>query len=117
MANQRRMHRFAEKVRELLAKEILAAADERFQFVSITGVMVTNDLREAKVYWVVTDPQNRRALVEDAFEKAKGHFRSSLAKKLEARYTPMLKFFYDETLDASEEVERLIAEMNAREYK
>ena len=110
------MHRFAEKVRELLAKEILNASDDRFQFVSITSVLITNDLREAKVYWVVTDPENRRAMVEEAFEHAKGHYRSALAKKLEARYTPVLKFFYDDTLDTSEEVERLIGEMNARKY-
>ena len=110
------MHRFAEKVRELLAKEILNAADDRFQFVSITSVIVTNDLREAKVYWVVTEPEARKSLVEGAFEGAKGHFRSALAKKLEARYTPDLKFFYDDTLDTSDEVERLITEMNKRKY-
>jgi ribosome-binding factor A len=116
MAKPRRMHRVAEKIRELLAKEILAAADDRFRMVSITSVMVTSDLREAKIYWVVTDPDSRKAEVEAAFHSARGHFRSALAKKLEARYTPSLKFFYDDTLDTSEEVERLIADMNSRNY-
>jgi len=117
MANQRRMHRVAERIREVLAIELLHANDERFQLVSITRVMITADLREAKVYWNVSGSSNRRIEVENAFEKAKGYFRSSLSKKLDIKHTPSLTFFYDDTLDTVEEVDRLLAEVRTRELE
>jgi ribosome-binding factor A len=112
MAQQRRVFRVAEKIRELVAGELNRMADPRFSLVTITKVMVSPDLRHAKVYWVVTGKDERRAEVQEAFTHAEGLFKRILAKDLGTRFVPALRFYYDDTLDTCDEVERLFAKIS-----
>lgn len=114
MAGNRRTYQVAERIKELVAEHLLYTADPRFNLVTITAVMVSPDLRNAKVYWVVsflsdTDRDERIAQVEEAFEAAERHFRRMLAKQLGVRFVPDLRFYYDDTLDTAEHVERLMS--------
>lgn len=110
MANKRRVYQIAERLRMVLATELTHAADPRFFLVTITSVVVSPDLRQAKVYWVVSgDREQRIPEVEEAFESAGGRFKRVAGKELGIRFAPDLKFFYDDTLDTSEEVARLMA--------
>ena len=113
MAGNRRIYQVAERIKELVAEHLLYTADPRFNLVTITSVMVSPDLRNAKVYWVVsflseTDRVERIAEVEEALQAAQGHFRRMLAKQLGVRFVPDLRFYYDDTLDTAEHVERLM---------
>ena len=107
MANQRRMYKVAEKIREIVARELMHLADPRLTMITITSVIVSPDLRSAKIYWNVFGDKNRISEVEDAFKASAGMFKRSLAKDLKTKFVPDLSFFYDDTLDTSEEVERL----------
>jgi ribosome-binding factor A len=78
--------------------------------------MVSPDLRVAKVYWVVSmlsgvDKEERIQEVEEAFASAEGMFRRLLAKQLGVRFVPELRFYYDDTLDTVEHVERLMSKI------
>lgn len=108
MANQRRTHRVAEKVREIVASQLLHSADERLSLVTVTAVTITKDLRIAKVYWNITGDEQRRRDAEEAFKSAAGYLRREVGKSLDAKFVPDLKFFYDTTLDTLEEVDRLL---------
>jgi len=113
MAGNRRIYQVAERIKELVAEHLLYTADPRFNLVTITSVMVSPDLRNAKVYWVVsflsdTDRDERIAEVEEALQAAQGYFRRMLAKQLGVRFVPDLRFYYDDTLDTAEHVERLM---------
>jgi ribosome-binding factor A len=112
MAQRRRVFRVAEKIRELVAGGLQYAADPRLRLVTVTGVVASPDLGEAKVYWNVAGGEAHRLEAERAFESAAGHFRHLLAKELGLRVTPRLKFFYDETLDTAEAVEKLLRRVN-----
>lgn len=103
----------AEKIRNLVALELNKVADPRFSLVTISSVMVSPDLRYAKVYWMVSGGKERIAEVEEAFQSAQGLFKRLLAKELGVRFVPELRFFYDDTLDTCEEVERLIARIHS----
>src|SRR5262245_53124124 len=116
MANRRRVFQIAEKIRNVVALEILHAADPRFSLVTITAV-VSPDLRQAKIYWVVSGDEERHAEVEEAFEAAAGLLKRVIGKELGIRFVPEIKFFYDDTLDATEEVERLFAKIHATSGK
>jgi len=114
MAGNRRVYQIGERIKELVAQHLLYTADPRFNLVTITTVMVSPDLRNAKVYWVVsflsdTNREERIAEVNDAFSSALGHFRRVIAKQLGVRFVPDLRFYYDDTLDTAEHVERLMA--------
>jgi ribosome-binding factor A len=113
MAGNRRVYQVGERIKELVAEHLLYTADPRFSLVTITSVMVSPDLRNAKVYWVVsflsdTNREERIAEVDEAFNSALGHFRRVIAKQLGVRFVPDLRFYYDDTLDTAEHVEKLM---------
>jgi ribosome-binding factor A len=108
MAAKRRVFRVAEQIRNLVAMELQRVADPRLEMVTITSVVVSPDLRYAKIYWMVAD-QSRVEDVQDGFLSAAGHFRRLLARELGARFVPEIKFFYDDTYDTRDEVDRLLA--------
>jgi ribosome-binding factor A len=113
MAGSRRVYQVGERIKELIAEHLVHTADPRFSLVTITSVMVSPDLRNAKVYWVVSllsegNREERIADVQEAFEAAEGLFRRMLAKQLGVRFVPEVRFYYDDTLDTVEHVERLM---------
>jgi len=92
----------------VLASELLRVADPRFSLVTITSVVVSSDLRYAKVYWIATGGKERLPEVEEAFAAAEGLLKRALGAELGIRFVPALRFFYDDTYDTCEEVERLL---------
>lgn len=116
MAGSRRVYQVGERIKELIAEHLLHTADPRFSLVTITSVMVSPDLRMAKVYWVVSllsgvDREERISEVTEAFHSAEGLFRRLLAKQLGVRFVPEVRFYYDDTLDTVEHVERLMSKI------
>ena len=109
MSSRRRVFRIAERIQSAVATQILKASDPRFNLVTVTSVMVSPDLKSAKVYWVVSGDKDRIPEVQQALESAVGLFRRGIGKDLGVRYVPDLKFFYDDTLDTQDEMERLFA--------
>ncbi len=111
MADKRRQYRVAEKIREIVAQEIIRSEDPGLHLVTINNVIVSNDLRIAKVYWIVSGGERRRREVEEALKRASGYLRSGLAKSLKTRFTPELRFYYDDTFDTLDEVEDLLSKV------
>lgn len=90
------------KVDEVARQEIstillLEVSDPRLQFVTITGCKVSFDRAYADVYY--TTSQGKYEEVAAALEKAKGFIRTSMAKKLDWKKSPLLRFHLDETID------------------
>jgi ribosome-binding factor A len=113
MSGSKRVYQVAERIKEIVAEHLVYSADPRFQLVTVTSVMVSPDLRNAKVYWVVSflsgvDRMERISEVQEGLEAAAGSFRRVLAKQLNIRFVPELRFYYDDTLDTVEHVEKLM---------
>lgn len=115
MANKRRVFKVAEKARMVLANELFRVSDPRFNLVTITSVVVSPDLRNIKAYWMVSGDVARRNEVAAAFEGATGLFKRVLADELSTRFAPDIRFYYDDTLDTTENVERLLAIARSRD--
>ena len=113
MAKQRRVHKIAEQIRNSIAMQLQRMADPRLSLVTITSAVVSPDLRNAKVYWMVGGDEERRAEVGEAFESAAGIFRRAIAAELGIRFVPELKFYYDDTFDTSDSIDRLFARIRA----
>ena len=88
--------------------------DPRLKDVSISRVELSDDLRHAKVYFTSLLGKREAASAKKGLLKARGFMRSYLAKKINLRFTPDLNFWYDETVEKVEEMEKLLAEL-ARE--
>ena len=113
MAKQRRVHKIAEQIRNCIALQLQRVADPRFSLVTITSAVVSPDLRNAKVYWMVSGDAERRAEVSEAFASAAGLFRRAIGADLGIRFVPELNFFYDDTFDQSDSIAQLFARIHA----
>ena len=103
--------RVAEAIREVVATAILfEAADPRIRSVTVLGVEVANDLRQATVKVSVLGTQTEQNLALRGLKHAAGYFQSLVAKRLQTRFTPILVFKLDDSVKKSVEISRLIDE-------
>jgi ribosome-binding factor A len=105
----RRTERVAEEIREevarILAREI---KDPRIGFVTITRATITPDLRVARIYVGVLGDETQRRKTLSGLAQATGFIRRAVAHHLRLRIAPELSFEYDEGLDATDRVARLL---------
>jgi ribosome-binding factor A len=114
MVSDRRTYKVAEKLRGLISRELITISDSRFFLVTITSVVVNQDLSEAKVYWSVTGGKERFQEVTEAFNSCASSIRKNIARQLGLRTVPRLRFYYDDTLDTMAEVGRLLAKVKEK---
>lgn len=84
--------------------------DPVVKLATFTGIKLTNDYSEARVYVDTYDRKNVDQVV-NALTKAKGVFKTALANQLEIRKIPELIFESDVSIDRSLEVEKLLHEI------
>lgn len=114
MANikiERLNHAFQEEISIIMLREI---KDEDLQFVTLTGVDTTQDLSFAKVYYTVLN-EEKKDLVQEKLQKAAPFIRSELAKRVEVRHTPELKFIYDTSIEYGNHIESIIDSLKNEE--
>ncbi len=107
-----RTRRVAELVQRELAKLLASHVnDPRIGFVTVTGVDLSKDLKNAKVY--VTrlnredDPADREHLLT-ALEHASGFLRRELSHDLNLRTSPRISFVYDTSIENGNKLSKLI---------
>ena len=116
MSTHNRPERVAHMVQQLLA-ELFARGmrDPRLGLVTITGVKMSPDLREARVYWTVHGDAEQRKHTAKGLANARGYLRRACASELKLRVTPDLHFTYDEAIDRGERIEELIRKVHQEE--
>ena len=113
MSTHSRPERVGQLVQQLLG-EIFARGmrDPRIGFVTITGVKMSPDLREARVYYAVHGDAKGRKDTQKGLEAARGYLRREIASELKLRVTPDLHFTYDEAIDRGARIEELIKQVH-----
>ncbi|HEY6879842.1 MAG TPA: 30S ribosome-binding factor RbfA [Polyangiales bacterium] len=110
----------ADKVGEALRGELMTMLlsgvvhDPGVSQATVSGVKVTDDLRLAKVYVRTLDIESTKKAQQQvikALDRAKGFLRRELAQRLQLRYAPELRFFYDESVDRGREIEAVLREI------
>ncbi|MBO6558379.1 MAG: 30S ribosome-binding factor RbfA [Pseudomonadales bacterium] len=91
------------KVADLIQRELAIliqreVKDPRLGMVTINEARVSRDLSFADVYFTVL-PSDESEAVEEVLNEASGFLRSQLAKILNTRTTPKLRFHYDKTIE------------------
>ena len=85
--------------------------DEDLKKVTITYATVTNDLSFAKVYFTTLDDEKRDKVIKD-MNNASAYFRTELAKRIDIRHMPEIRFVYDESIEYGTKIEKIIEEIN-----
>lgn len=78
------------------------------RFISVTGVEISADLRDAKILVSVIGSEEEKADAMRGFKAASGFFRRELAHRIEIRQFPDIYFALDETIERGERVLNLI---------
>jgi ribosome-binding factor A len=108
----RRTERLGEEIREEVARMVTGELkDPRIGFVTVTRVDLGPDLRQARIYVGVLGTEKQREKSLTGLKQAAGFMRRALGQRLRLRYTPELVFQYDEGLEASDRVARLLDEI------
>lgn len=101
-----------QKVGDLIQRELASliqreVKDPRIGMVTINEANVSRDLAFADIYFTVL-PAEDVTSVEETLNQAAGFLRSQLAKVLNTRTTPKLRFHYDATIDNGARISRAI---------
>ncbi|TQN32444.1 ribosome-binding factor A [Haloactinospora alba] len=114
MTDAARARKVADQIQRIVAQMLeRRIKDPRLGFVTVTDARLTNDLREATVYYTVFGSDEDKAGTSAALESAKGVIRSEVGKQLGLRHTPSLTFTSDEVPRNARHIEELL--VKARE--
>jgi ribosome-binding factor A len=106
-----RLPRIAEVIRQAASETILfRLQDPRVKSVTVTRAEVSGDLQHAKVFVSIMGSPKQQKLTMHGLESATGFIQAEVAKRLQTRFTPALKFISDEGVKKSIEITRLIRE-------
>jgi ribosome-binding factor A len=97
--------RISQIVAEMLERRI---KDPRLGFVTVTEARLTNDLREATVFYTVYGDEHERAETAAALASATGIIRSEVGKQTGLRHTPSLTFVADAVPENAKRIEGLV---------
>jgi phosphoesterase RecJ-like protein len=106
-----RMRRINRSVRSVVAETIGELKDPRVGFVTVTGVAVSPDLHDARVFVSVFGNQKRQRAALKGLESARGLLQLRIARELRMKRTPILTFAYDETVEHGVRLTKLIDEL------
>ena len=91
--------------------------DPSVGFVTITDVEVSSDHSYATVYVSFLGKEERAAAGLKALERAKGHIRTQLSKRLTIRRCPELIFKIDEAMQNGQKIEEILREIHEKELE
>ncbi len=113
-AHDARVRKLADRIQVIVAEMLEGKVkDPRLGFVTITDTRVTNDLREATVFYTVYGSDEERAGTAAALESAKGVLRSEVGRQTGVRHTPSLAFVADAIPENAKHIEDLLIEAKA----
>jgi ribosome-binding factor A len=81
--------------------------DPRVEGVTVTGVRMSDDLRQARIYYSVLGEKSRVNRVQAGLDSAKGYIKREIGTRMALRYVPEIKFIYDPTLDLGSRMDML----------
>ena len=108
----RRTDRVADLIRRELANLVLTGLkDPRVGFVSITGVEVSPDLKQAKVHDSVYGTPEEQASSLEGLQSATGYVRSVLKRTLHLKRIPELVFYLDDSIAQGARINAALASL------
>ncbi len=104
-----RTEKVAGLIKEALSDPLRKIASELSAgLITVTSVKVADDLQSVKIYISVFGGKATIADVMERIEEDKKKIRSFVARQINLRHAPELRFFKDETLDAMNNISSLL---------
>ncbi len=108
-----RIDRISEEVRRECANIIRELKDPRIpEFISITNVHITKDLKFAKVYVSIFQPGCDGEAAIKGLNSSAGFVRREISKRVQLRYTPEFTFVLDDGIKQGAHINDIIEEIS-----
>jgi ribosome-binding factor A len=112
----------SDKVADLIRKEVsdmlmTSVKDPRIGFVTVTRVAVSDDCRQAKVYFSVMGTLKDQQRAIQGLASATGFIRKELGRRISLRYTPEILFQFDPSVEYSIHMEEVFHELEKERRK
>ncbi len=107
----------SERVGDSILREIASMLlrgdikDPRIGFITITHVKLSADLKDAKVYFSQMGTKDEIEASLQGLKSAVGFIRRALARRLNLKSAPNVRFFYDDTMEYAEHIDELLHEI------
>ncbi len=109
------------RVNELLQREVSAFLHQRYSSesvaITITGVEVTGDLREAKIFYSVLGGEAGAKHAGKWLLGRRGEIREAIGKNVVLRHIPLLAFVHDDHAPRTLRIEALLSEIDGKAKK
>lgn len=113
-----RPKRIASELREYISEIIRdELKDPRIGFVTITGIEVSDDIKNAKVFFSTLGGEEEKKRAAEGLNSASGFIRKSLGEKMRIKFTPELIFRLDESTEYSLYLNKLFDTINKQKDK
>ena len=105
-----------DKVQDAIQKEVSniiqnELKDPRLGFVTITSVEMTEDLRNAKIFFSVLGKEEDYKKTKEALDSAQGFIRKLVAQRVQLRFAPEIQFREDKASIYSVRIQEVLDEI------
>jgi len=98
-------------LRELAEVLLLRVKDPRLSNITLTGVKVSPDLRNARVFYSLLGDDEKKSEVVVGLERATGFVKRELGKRLQLRRIPDIEFCFDASLEYGSHIDQLLTDL------
>lgn len=113
MASEARARRVADRIHEELAEIVLREiSDPRLTGITVTSVEVDRELAYATIYVTSFITDTDQSDVLEGLESAKGFIRRLLARQIQLRSFPQLRFRWDDSQIQAERIDQLLNQIH-----
>jgi ribosome-binding factor A len=114
--NFKRATRVAQLLREVISEIITTQLkDPAVGMVTITRVKLSDDLKNARVYFSILGNEQQRQNTIEGLGRSANFIRAEAARQVNLRHAPSLQFIYDDTLDYVENIENLLKKAHEKD--
>lgn len=112
MVSKMRAQRIGDRIAEELSEMLITnVSDPRLKGASVTDVVVDRELAYANVYVSAVEGASRADEILEGMQRASGFLRTELARRVQLRSFPQLRFHWDPTPDHADHIERLFTRL------
>jgi len=112
--------RRADRVGDLILREIAdllmtRVKDPRVKKVTVTGIVVSKDLRYAKVFYSLIGNEQEITEAQKGLESATGFIKREIGLRMDLKYIPEIVFRHDPSLAEGDHMEKLFQRLRTEE--
>ena len=101
------------RVQDLLREEIALIIQREIRdpgmgFVTVLGVKMSDDLKNAKVYLSIYGDDEQKAATLAALKRSRNYIKFLLGKRIQLRVMPELHFVIDDTYEKAARIEEIL---------